>query len=147
MESKYGIRWVTNPEAFGYERAGLTMRLKHGEKTYKIANPLWSELENTILKMARKRAEVDAAMALPGVSRFMAKLNSEEPAAKSSGPPSEDWSGFWRRTQAMGLTNDEVHLLLGVKSMKEWRDSGRTMNEAIRVLSEELDKAIKEQEG
>jgi len=147
METKYGYRWVTDPEGYGYDRAGLKMRTRDNRDYYRIANPEWSELENTILKMARKRAEVDAAMALPGVSRFMSKLNAGQQPSRSSGPPSEDWTGFWRRTRAMGLQDKEVHQLLDVKSMKEWRDQGRTLNDAIRKLSEELDKTISEQEG
>jgi len=146
METKYGYRWVPDPEFYGYDRAALKKKVKDGQTRYRITNPDWSELENTILKMARKRAEVDAAMALPGVSRFMSKLNLGRQPARSSGPPSEDWTGFWRRTRAMGLQDEEVHQLLDVKSMKEWRDQGRSMNDAIRKLSEELDKAIKEQE-
>ncbi|KKL52678.1 hypothetical protein LCGC14_2283100, partial [marine sediment metagenome] len=88
METRYGYRWVTDPEAYGFDRASLKTRSRDGRQLYRITNPDWSELENTILKMARKRAEVDAAMALPGVSRFMSKLNTGQPAARSSGPPS-----------------------------------------------------------
>lgn len=146
METKYGYRWVTDPEFYGYDRASLKKKKKEDQVRYRIANPEWSELENTILKMARKRAEVDAAMALPGVSRFMSKLNLGRLPARSSGPPSEDWTGFWRRTRAMGLQDEEVHQLLDVKSMNDWRDQGRTLNEAIRKLSEQLDRAIEEQE-
>ena len=147
METKYGYRWVTDPEFYGYDRAALKKKVKDGQTRYRITNPDWSELENTILKMARKRAEVDAAMALPGVSRFMSKLNLGRQPARSSGPPSEDWSGFWRRTRAMGLQDEEVHQLLGVESLKYWREQGRTMNDAIRKLSKELEKAIEEQES
>ena len=84
-------------------------------------------------------------MALPGVSRFMAKLNSRQQPARRSGPPSEDWTGFWTRAKAMGLEDYQVHQLLGIGSMKEWTDQGKTLNSAIRVLSEELAK-LKERE-
>ncbi len=146
METKYGYRWVTDPEGYGYDREGLKKRNRDGREFYRIVNPEWSELENTILKMARKRAEVDAAMALPGVSRFMSKLNQGRQPARSSGPPSEDWTGFWPRTKAMGLTADQVHEYLSVGSMKEWTDSGRTMNEAIRKLSEIVAKNTEREE-
>jgi len=144
LETKFGYRWTPFPEGYGYERSLLKKRTRDGKEQFRIPNPEWQELENTILKMARKRAEVDAAMALPGVSRFMSKLNLGRLPARSSGPPSEDWSGFWPRTRAMGLQDEEVHQLLDVKSMKDWRDQGRTMNDAIRKLAEELDKAIQE---
>ena len=144
-ETKYGYRWVTDPESYGYDREALKKRTRDGRETFRIVNPEWSELENTILKMARKRAEVDAAMALPGVSRFMSKLNSRQQPAKRSGPPSEDWTGFWTRAKAMGLSEGEVHHLLGVGSMKEWMAQGKTLSDAIRTLSEEL-AGIKERE-
>lgn len=138
METKYGYRWVTDPEAYGYDRESLKTRTRDGRDYYRIVNPDWSELENTILKMARKRAEVDAAMALPGVSRFMSKLNTKGPPARGSGPPSEDWTGFWTRVKAMGLDEAQVHYLLDVASMKEWTGSGRTLSDAVRIISEEL---------
>lgn len=145
-ETRYGYRWVADPEAYGYDRAGLKKRVKHNREEFRIVNPEWSELENTIVKMARKRAEVDAAMALPGVSRFLAKLNSLTQPARKEGPPSEDWSGFWPRVRAMGLSDDEAYQLLGVSSIKDWVAQGKTKNDAIRKLSEELDKVIEEQE-
>lgn len=144
METRYGYRWVTDPEAYGFDRASLKTRSRDGRQLYRITNPDWSELENTILKMARKRAEVDAAMALPGVSRFMSKLNTGQPAARSSGPPSEDWTGFWTRTKALGLTELQVHTILGVSSVNEWRASGRTLSDAIRILSQALE-TVKEE--
>lgn len=136
QETKYGYRWVTDPEDYGFDRESLKKRTRDGRDFFRVVNPDWSELENTILKMARKRAEVDAAMALPGVSRFLAKLNIQGAAARSTGPPSEDWRGFWPRAKAMGLTQDQVHEYLSVFSMKEWTAAGRTMNEAIQILAD-----------
>lgn len=146
METKYGYRWVADPEAYGYDREALRKRTIQNKETYRIPNPEWSELENTILKMARKRGEVDAAMALPGVSRFLSKLNSQVRTSRRAGQPSEDWTGFWTRARAMGLAEDQVHQLLGVGSMKEWTGQGKTLSDAIRVLSEELAK-LKEREN
>jgi len=137
-ETKYGIRWVENPEAFGYDRASLRKRSQGQGVVYRIINPEWSELENTILKMARKRAEVDAAMALPGVARFMARLNSGKDSHRRAGPPSEDWSGFWTRARDMGLDERQVHEVLGVSSMKEWTGQGKTLSDAIRKISEAI---------
>jgi len=137
-ETKYGYRWVADPEDYGYDRSTLKKRTRNNRQEFRIVNPEWSELENTIVKMARKRAEVDAAMALPGVSRFLAKLNAGEVAGWKPGPPSETWSGFWSRTRALGLDNDNVHQLLEVKSMKEWTAAGKTLADAIRIMSEKL---------
>ncbi len=137
-ETRYGYRWVTDPEAYGYARDTLKSRTRDNRETFRIVNPEWSELENTILKMARKRAEVDSAMALPGVSRFMAKLNTSTQPGRRSGPPSEDWTGFWSKTKSMGLDADRVHELLGVDTMKEWTGSGKSLSDAIRILSSAL---------
>ena len=138
METKYGYRWVTDPEAYGYDRESLKKRTRDGRDTYRIVNPEWSELENTILKMARKGAEVDAAMALPGVSRFLAKLNSRIEPARKPGPPSEGWTGFWTRARSMGLDESQVHEILGVSSMKEWTGQGKTLSDAVREISAAL---------
>ena len=135
QETKYGYRWVDNPESYGYDRASLKKRTRDGRTTYRIVNPEWSELENTIVKMARKRAEVDAAMALPGVSRFLAKLNAGRQPARRSGPPSEDWTGFWSRAKTMGLDERQAHEILGVGSMKEWLSQGKSLSDALRKLS------------
>ncbi len=135
QETRYGYRWVDNPEPFGYDRASLKKRTRDGRTTYRIVNPDWSELENTILKMARKRAEVDAAMALPGVSRFLAKLNAGRQPSRRSGPPSEDWIGFWSRAKTMGLDERQVHEILGVGSMKEWVSQGKSLSDALRKIS------------
>ncbi len=137
-ETKYGYRWVVNPESYGYDRASLKSKIGGQGHVYRIVNPEWSELENTIVKMSRKRAEVDAAMALPGVSRFLARLNAGEVIGRQPGPPSEDWSGFWSRARALGLGAPEVHSLLEVESMKEWTAQGKTLADAIRKLAEKL---------
>lgn len=135
METKYGYRWVTDPEEFGHSRETLKKRARGDQETYKIINPEWSELENTILKMARKRAEVDAAMALPGVSRFLARLNSGRQPAGRAAPPAGDWAAFWSSARAMGLNNEQVHQILDVESMKEWTARGKTLDDAIRQMS------------
>lgn len=137
-ETKYGTRWVTDPEAFGYRREDLQKRTRNGEDRYKIVNPEWSELENTILKMARKRAEIDAAQALPGISRFISRLNAagQQTAGKTEDDP--DWSGFWSAAKALGLVAEDVHAILEVNSMKDWIAQGKTLNDAVRTLSDRL---------
>ncbi len=146
-ETKYGYRWVTNPEGFGYARENLKKRTRNNLEQFRIVNPEWSELENTIVKMSRKRAEVDAAMALPGVSRFMARLNAGVVVGRQPGPQGEDWSSFWRGARAIGLGSPEVHDLLEVESMKEWTAQGRTLADAIRELTRKApDFKIKQEE-
>jgi len=136
-ETKYGYRWVSDPEAYGHDRAGL--RVRQGK--FRIPNPEREELENTILKMAAKRAEVDAAQSLPGVGTSLVRLFSgvgNQPKAN------DQWTQFWSRAKTLGLDQAGVHKLLGVESMKQWIDSGRTLNEAIEVLSHKV--AYRDQE-
>ena len=74
-ELKYAYRWVLedDPALRGLDKAGLKTRtLSYGKdagKTqYRAPNPDLGDLENTIIKMAFKRAKVDAVQALPGVA-------------------------------------------------------------------------------
>lgn len=135
-ETKYQYRWVTNPESYGLDREGL--KQKAGK--YRIPNLEMEELENTILKMATKRAEVDAAQSLPGVGTSLARIfnrgaGGTAPAKKNNGL---DWNAFWSQCRALGMDQADVHKFLGVKSIKEWIESGKTLNEAIEFLSGRL---------
>ena len=76
-ETKYQYRWLTEYKLrdYGYSSKDLktlpSQERKGGGGTYKvyrIRNPEILDLDNTILKMATKRAEVDAALSLPGVA-------------------------------------------------------------------------------
>jgi len=129
MESKYGYRWVENPEDYGYKRDELTRR-RRGK--YRIPNPEIADLGNTILKMATKRAEVDACESLPGVGSALKKLFGS-PERKQP-----DWAGFWGRVAQLGLSEQQVHEMLGVTSVNHWIAQGKTLDQAIRTLSERL---------
>ena len=77
-ESKYQYRWLTADKLrdLGYTEAQISelpkreMSARRGGHftVYRIRNPEILDLDNTILKMASKRAEVDATLSLPGVS-------------------------------------------------------------------------------
>jgi hypothetical protein len=64
MESKYRYRWVWPddlPEGFDKESA-VSRRVRNGGKQYRLeSDDVYSQV-NTILKMAKKRAHVDAAL-------------------------------------------------------------------------------------
>lgn len=130
-ETKYGYRWVSDPEAYGHDRQGL--RVRQGK--FRIPNPEREELENTILKMATKRAEVDAAQSLPGVGTSLARIFS---GAGEKPKEPDPWTQFWAQAGALGLNADQVHQMLGVGSMKEWIAAGRTLKDAITVLSQKI---------
>ncbi|MBU2052528.1 hypothetical protein KKH13_04965 [Patescibacteria group bacterium] len=122
LEGKYGSRWVGSRdlEEMGLAEEGLRTRTRDarggGSYTqYKVPNPDWGDLINTILSMAAKRAEADAAKALPGVSTALGIL-----FAGHNGP---DWRKFWSDMRAAGISPDQVHKGLGVVSLRDYRGS------------------------
>jgi hypothetical protein len=140
MESKYAYRWVRDPEEYGFDKK--TLRYDKERKKYRITNPEIEDLGNTILKMASKRAELDAANSLPGVASGLKKLfqgkTREEPR----------WTTFWSEVNALGLDEESVHNLLGVKTMKDWLGSGKSLNQAVELLAKKVkDLPRKEGEG
>lgn len=99
-ESKYRYRWLTESKIreHGYtpeQIEELPSRERAGRgggrfTVYRIRNPDILDLDNTILKMASKRAEVDATLSLPGVSgvftqdidKYPDALGDEKPPRK-----------------------------------------------------------------
>ena len=96
-ESKYKYRWLTADKLrdMGYTEAQIGELLKRemsarrgGHFTvYRIRNPEILDLDNTILKMASKRAEVDATLSLPGVSGVFTQDIDQYPDAPADEPP------------------------------------------------------------
>lgn len=132
-ETKYKYRWVPDPENYGYTPAqieDLKTKKRDGATTWRIQNPEYGELVNTLLQMAAKRSEVDAAKNLPGVGSALRKLFG---GGKLESEP--DWPRFWGQVKNIGLTEEAVHTILKVTSMKEWVGKGHTLDEAIITLA------------
>lgn len=83
---------------------GIRSDKETGEVQYRVRNPEHDELLNTIVKIASKRAEVDAAESLPGVASVLREMfgskgrrdsisRQESPAAK--GKRQDEWTWFW----------------------------------------------------
>lgn len=139
LEVKYKYRWVANPKEWGYdEEATKSFKTKKGKEDgrdvilYRIPNPEHSELLNTIVKMASKRAEVDAAESLPGVASVLRQIFSGKPPKNEYAGPR--WQRYWGEATRLGYTEDEAHAKLGVASMYDWLKQGRSLDEAITVL-------------
>jgi hypothetical protein len=142
LETKNKYRWVDNPQDWGFDdEATKTLKTKKqdGVTLFRIANPEPGELLNTLLKMASKRAEVDAAEALPGVSSALKQLL--HPTSAGAGVQREDpWRPFWGEATRLGLTEQQVHERLGdalgrpIESVYEWLAEKHTIPEAIEVL-------------
>jgi len=155
LETKYKYRWVANPKQWGYDEAAIkTFKTKRGKDEegnnvtlYRIPNPEHSELLNTIVKMASKRAEVDAAESLPGVASVLRQMFSAKPARNTqlpSGSPNqqqeegkpsgERWRRFHGNIRRLGYTDPEAKAIIGVESWYDWLDKGRSLDEAEDIL-------------
>jgi hypothetical protein len=134
-ETKYKYRWVPDPKNYSYSEEEIKA-LKFKDGKYRITNPEYGELVNTMAKMACKRADVDAAQSLPGVGSALRKLFTGKAPEEKDLPP--NWNSFWGQVSALGLSEDDVHYELGVSSIKEWLDLGKTLNQAIEALSQKL---------
>lgn len=53
-------------------------------------------------------------------------------------PKQADWRAFWEHAEQLGLSQKQVHEMLEVTSVKEWTDQGKTLDEAIEVVSKKL---------
>ena len=149
-EVKHKYRWAKKWELadWGYtdETSIKALKSKNGKdgKPYKwrIPNPEPGDLLNTIWKIAYKRGRVGAAKLLPGVSSALSeKFNTgkeDDGKQKRQREPSTDWDIFWSKTKQLGLTQEQVHQYLGVKSIKDWRAAGKTLDQAIDVLSQSI---------
>lgn len=154
-ETKYGKRWTKDPTGAGFtEEESNQLRRKEfdpGVVSYQIPNPDIGDLNHTLLVMASKRAESDAAKSLPGVGSALRRLFDGKQGKKSA-PPTQsappDYPHFWTTVKAWGLNEAQAHYLLKVKSMKEWVDSGKSLNDALielgRIMFEAAAKAKKE---
>ncbi len=86
-EMKYAYRWVSARDLGNQPKEGLKTKPGYGGATlYRIDNPDIPDLDNTLLKMAAKRAEVDMTLQLPGVSRvFTQDIGDKVKVAKGPG--------------------------------------------------------------
>lgn len=165
LEVKHKYRWEKNPQDFGYnDEAIATMKTKqsYGETVYRILNPEHDELLNTIVKIASKRGETDAAESLPGVASALRELF--QPAAEDNratrgrteqkagneqlNDDSPHWTAFWTQAKALGYDSTQAHKVLGVASMKDWLSKGHSLDDGIAVLTmiskgTALDEALK----
>jgi len=106
----------------------------------------WQKAKQPLMlrKTALKRALVEA---FPGLfSGAYSNVEFEEmPEEIPEGtlPPAfvdkegePEWDKFWLKLAEMGYTNkEEVHTILGVASLKDWLDSGKTLEDAIKKLA------------
>ena len=157
LETKYKYRWFNERDAkqLGYDDAALAaLKQKEGrggEIEYRVPNPEHGELLNTILKMASKRAEVDAAESLPGVASVLRQMFTEpqhtsnqsrrEPIQDTNTQPgSYNFTNFWGDVRKLGIDQTKAHELLNVASIKDWlaANPGKTLKDALATVREKL---------
>ena len=116
---------------------------------YHVENPEYGQQVNTILQMAAKRSETDAAKTLPAVASALRRLLSppekdykggKGKAAKNEkvNDDSPRWTTFWNAMKDIlgeGY-REKAHEICGVKSMDEWIKAGKQLDDAIRLASE-----------
>jgi hypothetical protein len=133
MESKYAYRWVDDPAEYGLSKEGL--KYDKRKRKYRIPNPEAEDLGNTILKMASKRAEIDADQSLPGVGSALKKLFNKDQKPKTN------WQTFYGELTALELDETKAKSMLGIKSFKnDWLAKGKSLNDAITILSQKVAK-------
>lgn len=150
LEVKHKYRWVTNYKEWGFDDEAVktlkTRKKDSGQVEYRIPNPEHDELLNTITKQASKRAEVDAAEALPGVASVLRELFHPQkgkpgaPGAAEIDEAGPRWTRFWAAIRPMFKEGTdyqaETHKILGVSSMKDWLKKGKTLDDAIKKIAE-----------
>lgn len=139
-EVKYRYLWKENPQDFGYSPEEIEkLKTRAGYNNivlYRIENPDHGDLINTLLQMASKRAEVDAARSLPGVGAALRRKFEEKPQKATGKADDLPWTlpQFWGFIKNSGLNEDDVHRLLQVKSMKDWLASGKTLKQGAELV-------------
>jgi len=116
----------------------------------------WTEEKqpSMLRKVALKRALVEAFPSLfsgvisnvdyetlpPEVKEALSEPKGETlegelpPAYTKNGEP--DWKKWWARQKEKGLSPDDVHAILGIRSLKEdWLGTGRTLEEAEEIIA------------
>jgi len=100
-EDKYRYRWVNeNRLSNNVNKDSLPYRVKSGKygeyKQYRVENEDICSIANTILKMAKKRAEIDAALLVGSLSELFTQdvedlpaeyLGNDQPAQKAKSKP------------------------------------------------------------
>lgn len=160
-ESKHKYRWIKEDELglWGYTSettTSLRTRVEDGVTKYRIPNPDRGELLNVCVKQASKRAEVDGAEALPGVSSTLRELFDPKRQWQGSGkkgkgepidPDSPRWTKYWGEVRALGIVtptgspdHDRACKMLGVATMHDWLSKGKSLDEATKALAEKVAK-------
>ncbi len=94
---------------------------------------IWGELVSALQRQKATEVKPEQVANETGEA-----ITQEETGAKVK-PRQADWRAFWEHAEQLGLSRIQVDELLGVSSvLLDWTDKGRTLDEAIEVISEKL---------
>lgn len=155
-EDKYRYRWVNeNKLPNNIKKDSLVYRIKAGKygeyKQYRIENEDICSIANTILKMAKKRAEVDAALLVGSLSELFTQdvedlpeeyLGNDKPAQKAKLAPNKEDTDFATqpqvnliKTQIVGSHLFDPKLHVKDKSIVDLLENGMTKTKASEIIS------------
>lgn len=145
LETKYKYRWIPDPKSWGLDDFTISsLKTKKdrdgGGVLYRVPNAEHSELLNTIIKIASKRAEVDAAESLPGVATVLRQLFERPGTVGSSvgqGQGQDPYAHFWGELRRMGIPQEAVHAKYG--SLRDYvKSKGGAVGDVLKALLAEL---------
>ena len=155
MESKYRYRWVwANELPPNVNKDSLVTKGFRGKNgtwltKYRMENIDIADQANTVLKLAKKRAFVDAVLTVTGASRIFTQDIEDQAVPDEAEPPPKpvkakapekkptengEWTAFWVECRQLGLSKDDVHRILSVSSVTEWIESGKPIDGALHIL-------------
>lgn len=76
-----------------------------------------------------------------GLVAALQESQKTETAPTKIKPKQADWRAFWKQAEQLGLSEDRVREMLGVSAVVQWTDQGKTLDEAIKTISEKLSQA------
>jgi hypothetical protein len=84
-ETKYAYRWVKEDQIpADMDKAALKRRGGKDWEQFRVPNADLGDVDNTVLKMSLKRAEMDATLQLPGCSEITRLINPEKYPQKTA---------------------------------------------------------------
>ncbi len=129
------------------------VNIKECQKYTKMGTPtrFWREMPATMVrKVAMSRALREAFPTRLGGLYTAAEY---EEAPEGELPPAYErngeayWKLWWARQKEKGLSEDDVHGILGIASLKtDWIEQGQTLEEAEDIINDFLEKTAKTKE-
>ncbi len=96
-----------------------------------------AELTDGELAKELKEAQ-ESKLRLKAAKRQAETTGEKVDATPGESKPKDNWSGFRARAKQLGLSEERACQMLRVNSLEEWTGQGKTIGEAIEVVSNKL---------